>query len=548
MAEKCADNQNIEGADPTKQAPNSGALKVDLKATADSIFNPNAALSALNTYLTMNNVANKMFGIEARWFRAVPQERSKDVIFQEWTLYCVEETPLCIKVLLPDGTFPDSKYQYDLMGLEYEVPLEIHIDKRYWEEYAGFGTAPQKKDIVYLPLPNKLYQVESSYLKRGFMEQETTWIINLIKYMPEAARRESDALKETIDKYTVSAEEVFGEEMRDEYAKLTDDKQFSQFNSTEIDKYKVLDPDLQIVTTNLEFYGLMVAESIYDLGSSRHFNAVKYKNSTDEITDTSDRAITEWIYLKSPTQAEYDIVWIQKDTLLPIPANYKIKLKTTHRFELNDVFLISRAGSLSFYATVVDNSNSNNNIYYCKIDTAVENYLNSINSNWANARNYKLRVRNPITILDGRNTTNTGFRILLYANQYLKIIYGNQEYIAIFDSKLNYEEWYGIVINIGNSWGQYNVYVWESSNDRESKIRIKYYDTIKFEPVYTKVEEYTLDKSDAYITNIRLFKTTIEEEKQANELLSYFSKDADQALILDNCEQQFRAPYISQQR
>jgi len=128
------DNQNIEGADPTKQSPNSGALKVDLNATADSIFNPNAALSALNTYLTMNNVANKMFGIEARWFRAVPQERSKDVIFQEWTLYCVEETPFCIKVLLPDGTFPDSKYQYDLMGLEYEVPLEIHIDKRYWEE------------------------------------------------------------------------------------------------------------------------------------------------------------------------------------------------------------------------------------------------------------------------------------------------------------------------------------------------------------------------------------------------------------------------------
>ena len=82
-----------------------------------------------------------MFGIEARWFRAVPQQRSKDVIFQEYTLSSVEEDPLCIKVVVPDGNFPDSNYNFDFLGLEYQIPTEIQIDKKYWEEVAGFGHA-----------------------------------------------------------------------------------------------------------------------------------------------------------------------------------------------------------------------------------------------------------------------------------------------------------------------------------------------------------------------------------------------------------------------
>jgi len=117
----CTDpqNQKISAANPAAQAPNAGALQVNLDANPASIFNPYNALSAVNTYLSINTAINKMLGIETRWFRAVPQERSKDVILQEWTLSCVEETPLCVKVLLPEGAFPDSKYQYDLLGLEY---------------------------------------------------------------------------------------------------------------------------------------------------------------------------------------------------------------------------------------------------------------------------------------------------------------------------------------------------------------------------------------------------------------------------------------------
>ena len=552
MAE-CADpkSQNISGSNPASQRQNSGAVNVNLSENALSIFNPNFALSALQTYNTFNSVANQMFGIEARWFRAVPQQRSKDVIFQEYTLSNVEDMPLCVRVMLPDGNFPDSKYQYDLMGLEYEIPLEIQIDKKYWEDIAGFGTAPQKKDVVYLAMPNKLYQVESAYLKRGFMEQETTWVANLRKYMPEASRREGEALKQTIDMYTVSEEEIFGDAINNDVTKLVDDKQMSPYNTTEIDKYKTIDSKLSLVSANLEFYGTIFAQGFYDLNTSSVYNAIEYKNPTGDIIKVDrDRAVTAWINPYTPADTgSVDVVSIVADPGITYPANYKIKVKGTKRYGMDDIFVISRPGSLNFYAKVIDDNHAAQGVYWCKIDQPVIDYLVSIKSNWTAAKGYKMQVKDSITIIDGRNETNTGFTVNVFANQYVKITYGSQVHISILDTQLQDHVWYGIVVNIGNTWGQYNVYVWEQHpSDSAAKLKIKFYETLSFTPEYTEVERYTVDKSPAYITNIRLFKTTIEEEKQALELMAYFSKDADQALILDNADAKFRAPYISKQR
>jgi len=547
----CSDpkSQNVSGAFPGSQGENSGALEVNLSATGAEIFNPNLALSAVQTFNTMNNVANKMFGIEARWFRAVPQQRSKDVIFQEYTLSCVEDTPLCIKVVVPDGNFPDSNYQYDLMGLEYNIPTEIQIDKKYWEEVAGFGTAPQKKDIVYLPLPNKLFQVESSYLKRGFMEQETTWVINLIKYMPEASRKEGDALKETIDKYTVSQDELFGDILQADMDKLTDKKQMSPFNSTSEDKYKELDKSLKILPYSLDIWGIKVAESLYDLNTSKIYNAIRYKNSTDYIQANSDRAITSWVNSRKDADKPYDVVFITPDDTLTPPANYKIKIAGKKRFALNDTFVLQRSESQNLYAKVIDDNQANSGIYYCKIDQKVVDHLNSIQALWNSKPGWKMRVKNPIVIIDGINDTTTGFEVTINADQYIKIKFGSQEYIASLPEKLVQGDWYGVVVNIGNSWNQYNVYVWKPSLiDDSAKLQNIFYETIPFTAQETTVDQYSVDKSYSYMTNIRLFNSTIEEERQVQELLSYFSQNADKALILDNADPRFRAPYISQQR
>lgn len=549
-------NQSIGAAFPGEQGEITvSGLNVNLDADAWSTFNPNYALSALQTYNTMNNVANKMFGIEAIWFRAVPQQRSKDVIFQEYTLSCVEDTPTCIKVMISDGNFPDSNYQYDLMGLEYQVPTEVQIDKKYWEDEFGFGTAPQKKDIVYLQTPNKLYQVESSYLKRGFMEQETHWMVNLIKYQPEASRKEGDDLKETIDKYTVSEGELFGDSIDAEIEKLTDKKQMSPLSSTSEDKYKEIDKNLKIESYNFDIWGIVVAESAYDLSSPEVYNAIRYKNSTDIISKSEDRSVTAWISPQSDNEREYTLNkwpsgnYFEPNSTLTPPANYKIKISGAKRFAMDDTFIFYRSEKQNLYAKVIDDNHSAQGIYWVKIDNTVISHMNSIEARWESRSNWKMKVKDPINIIDGKNENNQGFVVNIFANQYIKVTYGSQEHIAVMDEKLENKYWYGIVINIGNTWEQYNVHVWKpSTHDKDQKLDSLFYETIPFITEETTVDEYTLNKSQSYMTNIRLFNSTIEEEKQIQELLSYFTQNADKALILDNCDSKFRAPYISQQR
>ena len=550
MASDTNSNQKVSTAFSYRNTENDPDGLQICDVTGNPAFDMTAMLSAVQAYSKLNFAVNQLIGMEVRWFRAVPQQRSQDVIFQEYTLSNVEDTPLCLRVVLPDGNFPDSKYNFDLYGLEYEVPLEVHIDKAYWESIAGAGTAPQKMDVVYFAVPNKLYEVISSYLLRGFMEQETTWKLNLRKYNPKASRREGEALTKTIEDYTVSEAEIFGEKLASDIQKLQDDKQMSPFNGTERDMYRSMDKDLYIATNKLEIYGTVIAESYYDLGSSNVFDAVVY-NTGDNITTKDDRCITAWTMINPGPVKLYDVQTIVPDATYP--ANYKLTLKSKvnpileNAPQIDDNIEISRPGALNFYATIIDDLPDNS--YLIKIDEPVIEHLAAIKSTWNTAKGYKMKVQNAVSILDGRNGEGNGFTVDIMANQYIKIVYGNQEHVAIATDKLYDNEWYGLVINIGNTWSQYNAYIYrQHPTDQTAKLQNIFYETMDFVPEDTVVDYYSLNKSPSNLTNIRLYVATLEEEKQRDELLRYFVKDGDQLIIGDNADPKFRAPYIGQQR
>lgn len=580
MADCPINNESLSGADPTQLTSGSPIINNDSKgitsgvgSAATALFDVNKMISATQHYLAINSVINEMIGYEFKWFRAVPQQRSKDVIFQEYTLSNVEECPLDVKAVIPNGNIPDSKYNFDLMGLEYEIPFEIQIDKKYWEGIAGFGTAPQKKDIVYFPMANKLYQVESSHLFRGFMEQETAWKINLIKYQPEASRREKDALRETIDIYTVSTEEIFGEAIEKDVKKLTNDTQFSQYNSSGADKYKSFDVSLNTITQAVSMYGTILAQSFYDLQSSSWNNAVTF-NTNDRISQTDNRAVMAWIQPRTipSIHKEYNVSSIEPialtaedmydiDASLFSSANYSISLSSSISLSdltIDETVVISRPGALNFYGKVVGIS-LNPLQYHIAINSFVLEDLEEIKSDWASQPGYKLTPKEPISIIDGVNDFGKHlFSVNIYANQYIAISYGHtycdsldeyQAYVLRLDDKLNDDEWYGIIVNMGNSWGQYNVNVWKRhETDKYAKLRNIFYETLRLYPEDIYVNNYTINKSPAYLTNLRLFNTTIEEEKQSNELLSYFTKDGDQLILSDNADPITRQPYVTKQR
>jgi hypothetical protein len=577
MAECNDSNTPLTNANP-QQLSGSPILNNDAKGVTggvgtgvSSFFNVNNVVSAAQNYAAINNVVNELLGYEFKWFRAVPQQRSKDVIFQEYTLSNVEECPIEMKaVISQNSTNIDSKYTYDLNGLEYEIPFEIQIDKRYWESKAGFGTGPQKKDIVYFPMANKLFQVESSYVIRGFMEQETGWRINLRKYQPESSRRESDALKDTIDKYTVSAEEIFGTAVNNDIQKLVDDKQFSAFNGTSQDKYKTVDASLRTINKSINIYGTVVSQSYYDMMSSLVSNAIVYKPE-DNIDITDDRSLTAWIQPRTipSVNKQYSVDSITPvvsldvssfyvyDTSLYNRANYIVTLSTPillSNISIDDNVVISRPGALNLYAKIVAISIDPLR-FYCAINPFVLEDLNAIKTDWYLQKGYTFTRKEPISVLDGVNAFGEHvLSVNVYANQYIAISYGHtyagdDSYVVRMDDKLEDDKWYGLVVNIGNTWNQYNVQMWKQhETDKNAKLESIFYETLRLYPENIGISNYSVNKSPSYLTNIRLFNTTIEEEKQSNELLSYFSQDSDQLIISDSCDPILLLQYISKQR
>jgi len=547
--------ESLNSAFPQQTTTSTIGLQVSTDGGGlSSVLNVNKLASAVQNYNLLNSAVNQLIGYEARWFRALPQQRSKDVIFLEYTLSNVEDCPIDIKVIVPSGMPPDSKYNFDLMGLEYEVPFEVQIDKKYWESLAGMGTAPQKKDIVYFPISNKIFEVESCYLFRGFMEQETTWKLNLKKYSPEASRKESVGLHETIDKYTVSVEEVFGGAIADDIKKLVDDQQMSQFSGTSKDKYKYFDASLRTIPSAINMYGTVVAHSFYDMQTSEVFNAINY-NVTDIIHTNDDRSIIAWISPRTipDIHKEYNVTSITENLYIDpstiFTSNYDIVINSLKRFNIEDTLVIFRPGALNLYAKIVSIS-ENPLVYHCEIDAFVLEDLQTIRANWASLPNYKAMVKFPINLIDGINQLEEhNFSANIYANQYIKVNYGAQTYISKLTNKLLDNKWYGIVINIGNTWEQYSINVWEKhTNDANAKLQRIFNETMTFYPEEVTVYNFVVNKSPAYLTNLKIYTSTIEDEKQSNDLLSYFTPNADQIVLADNADSILRLPYISRQR
>jgi hypothetical protein len=188
-------------------------------------FNPYAVNKALNLYQDLSQMVNKVFGLEANYYSVQPQGRGKDVILREYTLFNVVDEK-CVKILVPQNQFPDNKINYDPFGLQFENPFEIQIDRKYFESIFGKGSQPRKRDILYFPITNRIYEINSTYLFRDFMNAPVYFKIELQKYSPRSNTYFQDpAYKEELEGIAVTTQELFGEEVKAEELKSSKPQQ-----------------------------------------------------------------------------------------------------------------------------------------------------------------------------------------------------------------------------------------------------------------------------------------------------------------------------------
>lgn len=528
-------------------------------------FKPYEVNPAVVLYKELSATINKMFGHDVMYARAVPMAAGKDVVLHEWTLYDVDD-PCCVKVLVPGNEFPDSKINFNPFGLDFEIPFEIHLVKEYFESVFGVGVAPQQRDIVYFPLTNRIYEVESSYLFRDIMQKEVYWKVSLKKYAPKSNRYEPADLREQFDTLSTDAEEQFGEEVREEEIQETKPQQYDQkLGSRYYDPIRQsLDDNLVIVEQSIRNWSNIISESQYDLRSIfsaiDNPTAVTYK-AYSEFPSSVDRSLSGWFKeikprLTLPKDAIKGSIIKGTPGASTTPISFSIAPK--RNYQPGDLLKISRFNGLTLYGEFVSSTQIVGGFtLVMEVRNEIIQYLDAYYPNWSGTSvnsGYQLEPTFEKILMDGWDG-QSGWKFSTYAGRFFVFKSTYEDIIYILQNNIVEDNWYAFFLNVSNTYQQISLDMWVRKWNETSPTPIQ---TTDLENIYSKSEltavgdrsasnyRYRIHGANMLYTNIRLFEETENDlPKQMILLNQTIVQDAQYAIIIDNAVPRLRLPFIA---
>lgn len=512
---------NIQEVNGALSSTYTSSLKIG--TITNNVINVNELGSVVGNVLALNSVASNMYGVAVKWFRSIPQERSKDVLFMEWTLYNVEDCPLNLNVIYNDSGYDEAALTYNMMGIEYSIPLTMSISILDWQRVTNHdGSTPAKGDIIYIPQSNRLYEVVSMTPQKTVASQITSYKVNLQKYQPKRNRFLGDNLSDTIDIYTNSVEKLLGEEIEDEIKDIINDKQLSPHNSTSNkDKYKELLKKNATIIKDIICDGHTIAKSYYKNTSLNDY-LVYYKNISDVICKNDTRTFS---------------------------CIYSFENNINKENKLKNISLLKKNNSYHIYKCVLPYT------YNCGV--SLESELIQMYGEY-NYKNKELKISNKFIEEYGDDWFNFGIKTynnknnLITSDNFSIDIIGNTTYILsikgkdyIFNSDFELEKnkWYNFVFNLGKNT---TLKIYNVTNKlkllHESQLPTKKWGD------FTN-NEYYIKGGDNNITNIRLYNIGLDsEEKYITNAITYLGNDDSKLIINDNADVFFENDYYGNPR
>lgn len=148
------------------------------------LFDPYANLDcALQLQQQLSDTVICMLGIPAYYFRVSPDVDTADWTFKEYILHSVESVKY-IKLMCEDGALPSSRPQMTEFDFDWENDWEVEMSKTSFAAAFGDTAFPKQRDLVYVPMMKRMYEVNSAYDEKneGLMWRSTTWKLALVKY------------------------------------------------------------------------------------------------------------------------------------------------------------------------------------------------------------------------------------------------------------------------------------------------------------------------------------------------------------------------------
>lgn len=189
----------------------------------ENTFNPYIGLDcalALQQQLADGIIC--MLGIPIYYFKVSPKQDTADYTFKEYIMHNIESVKQ-IKLMIPDGEMPSSRPQFSELDFDWETDWEVEVGKTEFARAFGDTAFPKQRDIVYIPMMQRMWEVNSAYDEKneGLLWHSTTWKLSLIKWN-EKTNVEQDNFDELIDNLVVNTyDNVFKELETNEQTRTT---------------------------------------------------------------------------------------------------------------------------------------------------------------------------------------------------------------------------------------------------------------------------------------------------------------------------------------
>jgi hypothetical protein len=568
---------------------------VSIITNRDPSFRPYNVDSAIGLYNELSFFTNQLYGHQVVYFRTVPESDSGDYVFKEWTLYKNVDRK-CIKVLVPNNAFPDNMPKYTEFGIDFQAPFEIHIDHRYFQSIFGNESEPRKRDFLYFPLINRMYEIQGSYLFRSFMMTPSYWKIQLKKYSPNIDMLLKDETRSFLDNVILNAEQLFGAEVEKDIKDGTMPEQYSKITTTFDPSRRAIHPDVTLRPLKYTYNFAPLIENYYDLGGVPSTDITTILSPSSPVLSTSQ-------YVDSLPSLDKK----------PAPVNDVLLA-----YEDSDLYVTWRNGGLVTH----DKNIRGTSMRYCRVRGPfdyIENHVGqSAPGRYIRIEAYRdmgfmdqrdvltdtlgadsiatFRVRESAVIYNAKpkfnsteirnlsftclfnvpsssdvvsfingydNELQAGLRITGSFSRYnlsnpegdltlLVEINGQNKFYTI--NNFISGTWHAMVVSISNEFLQIGTYVYRIIEDtgdiiNHNDFRKILSSTASFaQETFDLDQNYVLQNSPLLITNLRLFNTMLREEEHDFILSQQFLKDESMLILIDNCRPQSNLPYIAKNR
>ncbi len=525
---ECCDGQTLSGAQN---------LVIDC---CEGSFNPYDISRAVQAYSQLSQVVSNMFGFCVKYFKTAADQRSKDVILKEYTLFDVIKSGE-VKILVPDNELPTREIQFNPLMLDFPVQFEIHIVKSAFEQVFGIGSKPEMRDYLYFDqFMNRMYEVDAIAEADDFLYKGSYWRVSLVPYQQRTAVSFSN---KNIEDETValitSVEEEFGEERNNEFDDVRKPNQYNTIGTLANDYVRrVLDKKLLIREYDLYNNWTIISKYHYDLSSMNPGSETVEYRFNQGWASSDMRSFTAWFRPKytSPIGQNVLITSISNDSGsakfttpgLPATPGKTIQvgdwIKVTGTQSYNGIHKVTAVSSTEI--------------------TIDEAYVDSI---LFGTSKFNKESSNEFFVYE--STTQRYFTLTHTLNWFIIEINGTYYKYNLLSqsSQLSSDKWYAYVINLNNLAKQLSLFLYETQTDGTGVLNPARSATLQKVFSETKtISEIQIPNDNAWkliaanmdLTNIRIWKKPIEEEEQELILSQYVVRDTHLTLLLDNASPQ----------